>query len=242
MMFKSFSPLIKAIIFTVPLMICLYGQQAHAQEKREIEIKVLRQDVKEIVSEAKVNHRSDFLITTVADGVMITAPKYSTQTIDDMVILMEGLGLYGLSLLPEGHPAAIPNDLREYAQNKFIQSLDHLDKIGHYPELYLLSGIKFINAEGKTEQFFVQTSVLAGGTSLFTAQYSPKNIQLMGQLMQAIGWNDVSLYAANQHPRVPAYLSNEFMKMFEDSGISLDGTHSLRTILVSPEYLDAQGV
>lgn len=242
MMFKSLNALIKAIIFTVPVILSFYTQQSHAQEKREIEIKVLRQGAQETVSEAKVNNRSKFLITPLSSGLMITAAKYDTQTIDDMVILMEGLGLYRTSLSPENHPAAIPNDLRDYAQNKFIQSLDHLDKIGNYPELYLLSGIKFINAEGKTEQFFVQTSVLAGGTSLFTAHYSAESIKLMGQLMQAMGWNEVSLFAANQHPRVPANLSNELMKILEENKISLDGTHSLRTILVSPDYLEAQGV
>lgn len=242
-MFKnSFNSLIKAIVFTLPLIIIFYAQQLHAEPKREIDITVLRQDSHEIVSEAQVNHRSQFLITTVASGVMITAPKYTTQTIDDMVILMEALGLYGANLLPEGHPAAIPNDLRDYAQNKFIQSLDHLDKIGHYPELYLLSGIKFTAVNGESEQFFIQTSVLAGGTSLFTANYSANNLNLMGKLMRAIGWNDISLHPANQHPRVPAHLSNELMNMLEDSAITVEGTQSLRTILVSPDYLGAQGV
>lgn len=242
-MFKnSFNSLFKAIVFTLPLIIIFYAQQLQAEPKREIEISVLRQDPHEIVSQATVNHRSQFLITTVTSGVMITAPKYTTQTIDDMVILMEALGLYGASLLPEGHPAAIPNDLREYAQNKFIQSLDHLDKIGHYPELYLLSGIKFTSVNGESEQFFIQTSVLAGGTSLFAANYSGDNLKLMGNLMRAIGWNDISLYPANQHPRVPAYLSNELMNMLEDSEITVDGTQSLRTILVSPDYLGSQGV
>jgi hypothetical protein len=241
-MFKSLNTLIKAIIFTVPVLICLYSQQVDGQEKREVEIKIIRQDAHEIVSEAKVNHRSEFLLTTVSSGVMITAPKYKKETIDDMVILMEALGLYGAGLLPEGHPAAIPNDLREYAQNKFIQSLDHLDKIGNYPELYLLSGIKFINIDGKSEQFFVQTSVLAGGTSLFTAHYSPQNIKLMGKLMRAIGWQTVALFPANQHPRVPAHLSNELILMLEESQITLDDSHTLRTLLVSPDYLSAQGI
>lgn len=243
-MFKnSFNSLFKAIVFTLPLIIIFYAQQLQAAPKREIEVMVLRQSAHEIVSQAKVNQRSEFLITTVANGrLMITAPKYTTQTIDDMVVLMETLGLYSTELLPEGHPAAIPNDLREYAQNKFIQSLDHLDKIGHYPELYLLSGVKFISITGESEQFFIQTSVLAGGTSLFAANYSAGNLKLMGDLMRAIGWNDISLHPANQHPRVPAHLSNELMNMLEDSEITVDGTQSLRTILVSPDYLSAQGV
>ncbi len=243
-MFKnSFNTLFKAIVFTLPLVVAIfYTQQLQAEPKREIEISVLRHDPHEIVSEAMVNHRSQFLITTVASGVMITAPKYTIQTIDDMVILMEALGLYGASLLPEGHPAAIPNDLREYAQNKFIQSLDHLDKIGHYPELYLLSGIKFTSVNDESEQFFIQTSLLAGGTSLFTAHYTADNLKLMGQLMRAIGWSEISLHPANQHPRVPANLSNELMNMLEEFKITVDGSQSLRTILVSPDYLGAQGV
>ena len=244
MNFKSCNPLIKAILFTIPIIVCLYMQEVHAECKREIEIKVVRQAKHEIISEARVNHRSQFLVTTSQEGgVMITAPKYTTQTIDDMVVLMEALGLYGSQLLPEGHPAAIPNDLREYAQHKFMQSLDFLEKIGHHPDLYLLSAIKFTNLDGKTEHFFIQTSVLAGGTSLFTNQYSSETIKLMGRFMRAIGWQRVALFPTNQYPRVPAHLSNELITMFEESGIKVgEDPHSLRAILVSPDYLSAQGV
>ena len=221
----------------------MYTQNVFAEAKREIEIKVIRQAENEIISEASVNHRSQFLLTTVSEGVMITAPKYNQQTIDDMVILMEALGLYGARLLPEGHPAAIPHELREYAQNKFIQSLDYLDQIGHYPELYILSGVKFINLEGKSEQFFVQTSLLAGGTSLFSTDYTSQSLKLMGNLMRAMGWKQVALFPVTQHPRVPAHLSQELMLMFEESHISVEHQpNSLRTILVSPDYLSAQGI
>ena len=101
-MFKKVNLLTKVIIFSVPILLCLYIQQALA--KREIEIKVVRQEAHEIISEVKVNHHSQFLLTTVSGGIMITSPKYNTQTIDDMVILMESLGLYGVQLLPAGHP------------------------------------------------------------------------------------------------------------------------------------------
>jgi hypothetical protein len=241
-MFKSRNLLFKAILFTVPIILCLWMKPTYGEAKREIEIKVVRQEAQEIICEVKVNKGSQFLLTTVSDGVMITAPQYTPQVIDDMVILMEGLGLYGSELLPEGHPAAIPNHLREYAQNKFTQSIENLNKIGHYPELYLLSGIKFTNLEGKSEQFFVQTSVLAGGTSLFMAHYSAANIKLMGNLMRAMGWQQVALFPVNQHPRIPAELSNEFLTMCEENAISVEGSNSLRTILVSPDYLSSQGI
>jgi hypothetical protein len=241
-MFKPKNLLFKAILFTLPLILCLWMKPTYGEVKREIEIKIVRQDIHEIISEAKVNHRSQFLLTTVSDGVMITAPQYSPEVIDDMVILMEGLGLYGSELLPEGHPAAIPHNLREYAKNKFTQSLDNLNKLGNYPELYLLSGIKFTNLDGKSEQFFVETSVLAGGTSLFMAHYSGPNIKLMGNLLRAIGWQQVALFPVNQHPRIPADLSNEFLTMCEENAISVQGSNSLRTILVSPDYLSLQGI
>lgn len=246
---KSNNLLVRAIIFALPIILCLwaskpsYGQEIKRQEvKRQVEIKVLRQGAHEIVSEVKVNERSQFLLTTYSVGVMITAANYTTQTIDDMVVLQEALGLYGVELLPEGHPAAIPHNLREYAQSKFAQSLENLDKIGHYPDLYLLSAIKFTNVKGKTELFFVQTALSAGGTSLFMREYSVQNINLMGDMMRTIGWQQVALFPATQLPHVPAHFSQEFITMCERNGISINDSQSFRTILVSPDYLGSKGV
>ena len=51
---KHINLLIKAVIFTLPIIICLYTQNVFAEAKREIEIKVIRQAENEIISES--NH------------------------------------------------------------------------------------------------------------------------------------------------------------------------------------------